>query len=41
VIGFCEHGDEPSVSIKIAGYCLRGGVTISSSKNILHNGISK
>jgi hypothetical protein len=23
LVGFCEHGNEPSGSIKKAGYCLR------------------
>jgi hypothetical protein len=41
VAGFCEHGNEPSVSIKKAGCCLRSWVTISFSKNILHYGVSK
>jgi hypothetical protein len=39
--GFCEHGDEPSGSIKEAGYCLTSCVTISFSKNILYHGVSK
>jgi hypothetical protein len=37
VAGFCEHGNEPSGSIKKAG-CL---VTISFSNNVLHHGVSK
>jgi len=41
VTGFCEHGNEPSDSIKKAGYCLTSCVTISFSNNILHHGISK
>jgi hypothetical protein len=38
--GFCEHGDEPSVVIKKAGYFLIGQVTTSFSNNILHYGVS-
>jgi hypothetical protein len=41
VPGFCEHGDEPSGSIKKAGNFLISLVTISFSNNILHNGLSK
>jgi hypothetical protein len=37
---FCEHGNEPSGSIKKAGYCLTSRVTISFLKNILHHGVS-
>jgi hypothetical protein len=29
VAGFCEHGNEPSGSIKIGGHFLTGWVTIS------------
>jgi hypothetical protein len=36
VAGFCEHGDEPSGSIKKAGYLLISSVTISFSNNIAH-----
>jgi hypothetical protein len=39
--GFCEHADEPSGSIKKAGYFLISLVTISFSNNILHHGVSK
>jgi hypothetical protein len=38
--GLCEHGHEPSGSVKKAGYCLTGWVTISFSKNIVHHGVS-
>jgi hypothetical protein len=38
---FCEHGNEPSGSIKKAGYFLTSSVTISFSNNVLHHGISK
>jgi hypothetical protein len=38
VAGLCEHGNEPSGSIKKAGYCLTSRVTISFSNNILHHG---
>jgi hypothetical protein len=41
VAGFCEHGDEPSGSIKKAGYLLISGVTISFSNNILYQGVNK
>jgi hypothetical protein len=41
VEGFCEHGNEPSSSIKKAFCCLTSCVTISFSKNILQHGISK
>jgi hypothetical protein len=40
-VGFCEHGNEPSVSIKEVGYCLESCVTISFSKYIQHHGVSK
>jgi hypothetical protein len=40
VAGFCKHGNEPSISIKKAGYCLTSSVTISFSKTILHRGLS-
>jgi hypothetical protein len=39
MVGFCEHGNEPSVPIKKAG-CLTSCVTISFPKNILHHGVS-
>jgi hypothetical protein len=41
VAGFCEHGDEPSGSIKKAGYFFDKLVTISYSNNILHHGMSE
>jgi hypothetical protein len=41
VAGFCEHGDEPSGSIKKVGYFLMRSVTNSFSNNILHNGASR
>jgi hypothetical protein len=40
-MGFCEHGNEPSGSIKKAGYFLTGRVTVSFSNNILHHGVSE
>jgi hypothetical protein len=39
-MGFSEHSNEPFGSIKEAGYCLAGFVTISFSKNILHHGVT-
>jgi hypothetical protein len=41
VAGFCEHGDEPLVSIKKVGHCLTSSVTIGISKNILLRGVCK
>jgi hypothetical protein len=41
VAGFCEHGNEPSGSIKKPGYCLTSWVTMSFSKNILYRGVSE
>jgi hypothetical protein len=41
VVGFCEHGDELSVSITKTGYFLTSRVTISFSNNILHHGVSE
>jgi hypothetical protein len=41
VAGFCEHANEPSGSIKKAGYFLTSCVTISFSNNILHHEVSK
>jgi len=38
VLGFCEHGNEPSGSIKKD--CLTSWVTISFSRNIRHHGVS-
>jgi hypothetical protein len=38
--GFCEHGNEPSGSMKKTGCCLISCVTISFSRNILHYGVS-
>jgi hypothetical protein len=40
VAGFCEHGNEPSASIKKAGFYLKTWVTISFSTNILRHGVS-
>jgi hypothetical protein len=39
--GFCEHGNEPSGSIKEAGYCFISRMTVSFSNNILHHGVSE
>jgi hypothetical protein len=41
VVGFCEHGDKPSGSIKKAEYFLTSRVTISFSNNVLRHGVSK
>jgi hypothetical protein len=41
VAGFCDHGNEPSGSIKKADYCLTSRVTISFSNNTLHHRVSK
>jgi hypothetical protein len=41
VAGFCEHGDEPSGSIKKAVYFLINWVTISFSNSILRHGVSE
>jgi hypothetical protein len=38
--GFCEHGDEPSGSVRKRDF-LTSLVTISFSNNILHRGVSK
>jgi len=40
VAGFCEHGNEPSGSMKKTCYSLTTWLTISFSKNILHHGVS-
>jgi hypothetical protein len=40
VAGFCEHGDDPSGSIKKAGYFF-DKLSDSFSNNILHDGVSK
>jgi hypothetical protein len=40
MVGFCEHSNEPSGSIKKAGYFLKSWVTISFSNNVLHHGAS-
>jgi hypothetical protein len=40
VASVCEHDNERSCSIKKAGYCLRNGVTIDFSKNILYHAVS-
>jgi len=37
VAAFCEQGNEPSGSIKKAGYCLTSWATNSLLKNILHH----
>jgi hypothetical protein len=37
--GFCEHGDEPSGSIKKTGFFDK--LSDSFSNNILHQGVSK
>jgi hypothetical protein len=39
VAGFCEHSNEPSGSIKKAGFFLISRVTINFSNNILHHGV--
>jgi hypothetical protein len=36
--GFCEHGNEPSGSIK-KGYFLTARVAIGFSNNVLHRGV--
>jgi hypothetical protein len=36
----CEHGNEPSGSMKKEGYSLKTRVTIAFSKKILHHGVS-
>jgi hypothetical protein len=41
VVGFCEHGNEPSGSIKSAGYSLTSRVTISFPNNVLHHEVSE
>jgi hypothetical protein len=41
VTGFSEHGNEPSDSIKKAGYLLTSCVTTSFSNNILQHAVSK
>jgi hypothetical protein len=41
VAGFCEHGNEPSGSIKKAGYFLISSVTIGFYNDILHHGVSR
>jgi hypothetical protein len=41
MVGFCEHGGEPSGSIKKAGFFLNSSVTVSFSSNVLHHGVSK
>jgi hypothetical protein len=40
VAGFCEHGNEPSGSIKKSGYFF-DKLSDNSSNNILHHGVSK
>jgi hypothetical protein len=39
-VGFCGHGNKPSVSIKKAGYSLTSWVAIDFSENILYHGVS-
>jgi hypothetical protein len=39
VVGFCEHGNEPSVSIKKVGYLLIAECN-RFSNNVLHHGVS-
>jgi hypothetical protein len=41
VADFCEDGNEPSGSIKKAGYFLISWVTIGFSNNVLHHGVIK
>jgi hypothetical protein len=38
---FCEHGDEPSVSLKEVGYFFENLSDCSFSNNVLHYGVSK
>jgi hypothetical protein len=40
VAGFCERGDEPSGSIKKAGY-FSEKLSDNSFSNILHHGVSE
>jgi hypothetical protein len=39
--GFCEHGNEPSGSIKKAGYFFDKLSDYELSNNVLHNGVSE
>jgi hypothetical protein len=39
VVSFCEHGNDPSVSIKKAGYFF-DKLCDSFSNNVLHHGVS-
>jgi hypothetical protein len=41
VATLCEHGNEPSGSIKKVGYFLTSRVTVSFSRNILHHGVNR
>jgi len=41
VVGFYEHDNEPSASIKKAAYFLTRWVTIGFSNDVLHHGVSK
>jgi hypothetical protein len=41
VAGFCEHGNEPSGSMKKAEYFLTSRVPVSFSNNVLHHGVSE
>jgi len=38
--GFCEHGNEPSGSIKKQDFFLTSWVAFSFSYNVLHHGVS-
>jgi hypothetical protein len=40
VASFCERSNEPSDSIKKAGYCLTRWVTVRFSKNVLRHGFT-
>jgi hypothetical protein len=40
VVGFCEHGNEPSFYIKKVAYSSTSWVTVNFSKNIQHHGVS-
>jgi hypothetical protein len=41
VASFCEYCNEPSSSLKKAGYFLKRWVTFSFPNNILHHGVFK
>jgi len=38
---FCEHGNEPSGSMKKAGYCLKSSVINDFSKDVLYHGVGQ